>query len=101
VPRQHLGKEDRDGASAAAAPPAVGAKGALAARSLCGGGGGIVTREAAVTVQRAPLAAVWAALLLERKSSAFNAGSSGTKRTHAGRMRRWCPDLWFSLVFPE
>lgn len=41
-------------------------------------------------VQRAPPAAVGAALLLERKSSAFNAGSSATNRTHTGRIRRCC-----------
>jgi len=90
VARQHAGEKKRKGAPATAAPAAIRAESTLPACPLRGGVLSIVARQAAVAVQRATPAAVGAALLLERKSSAFNAGSSATKRTHAGRIRRCC-----------
>ena len=88
MPRQHRGEIERDRATATAPPAAVGAEGALAARSLGVGALRIVTQDAAVAIQRATSAAVGAALLLERKSSVCNAGSSRTNRTQEGRIRR-------------
>jgi hypothetical protein len=92
VPRQHLREIQRYGASAPAALAAVGAVGALAAGALRVCLVGIVAQNDAVAVQRAALAAVGAALLLERKSSLFNAGSSRTNRTQEGGMRRLMPE---------
>lgn len=88
VARQHAGKENCKGAPATAASTAIGAESALAARTLFVGAGGIVAQQAAVAIQRATLAAVGAALLLERKSSVFNAGSSRTNRVQEGRIVR-------------
>jgi hypothetical protein len=92
VPRQHLGEIQCHGAPASAALAAVGAEGALASCALRVCLVGIVAQNDAVAVQRAALAAVGAALLLERKSSFFNAGSSRTNRTQEGGMRRLMPE---------
>jgi hypothetical protein len=92
VPRQHVAKKDGEGAPASAAPAAVRAKHALATVALAVDAIGIVARETAVPVQRAASAAVRAALLLERKSSACNAGSSATNRTHTGRIPPLLPE---------
>jgi len=85
--RHHVGQEDGEGAAAAAAPAAIRAEDPLPAAALSVGVFGIVAQQQAVAIQRAPLAAVGAAPLLEAKSSPSNAGSSGTKRTHGGGMR--------------
>jgi hypothetical protein len=88
---QYAREKNREGAPATAALPAVGAKGALAAGPLLVSGGGVVARQAAVPIQRAALAAVRAALRLERKNSALNAWSSRTKRTQEGGIWPCCP----------
>ena len=80
VSRQHLREEHRERAPAAAAPAAVRAERALAARSLPVGMLRIVAPQTAVAVQRAAPAAVGAALPLERKSTTSRAARSATKR---------------------
>jgi hypothetical protein len=92
VPRQHLGKNQCHGAPASAALAAVGAEGALASCALRVCLVGIVAQNTAVAVQRAALAAVGAALLLERKSSVCNAGSSRTNRTQERGMQGLMPE---------
>lgn len=77
---QHLAEQDRERAATPAAPPAAGAKHALAAEPLPVSAAGIVAQKAAVAIQRAAPAAVGAALRLEGKSCSRSSSASRTKR---------------------
>ena len=87
VTRQHRRQKQGKRAPATAALAAVGAEDPLAPNRLAGGVGRIVAVEQAVPVQRLRLTAAGTALLLERKSSCWSAGSSRTKRNLGGVMR--------------
>ena len=88
---QYAGEKDPECAPATAAAAAVRTEDPLSAGPLRIGTVWIVAQQATMAIQRPAHVAVGAALLLERKSSAFNAGSSATKRMHAGGIRPYCP----------
>jgi hypothetical protein len=88
VPGQHRRQKPRQRASAPAALAAVGAEDPLAADRLAVGRRRIVAVKQAVPVQRLSVTAAGTALLLERNSSCWRAGSSRTKRTWREVMRR-------------
>lgn len=79
MPWQHRGQKQGKRAPAAAALAALGTIDPLAADRLAGRVGRIVAVEQAVPVQRLGATAAGTALLFERKSSCWSAGSSRTK----------------------
>jgi hypothetical protein len=80
VPWQHCRQKQGERVPATAALAAVGAEDPLAPDRLAGGVGRIVAVKQAVPVQGFGETAAGTALLLERKSSCWRAGSSRTKR---------------------
>ena len=78
VTRQNLRQHQRKCFATAATLPAIGTKHPLAADELAAGFNGIITPKNAVPVQRLDPAAAGTALLFERKSVSFSAGSSRT-----------------------
>ena len=91
--RQHIRKEDGEGATATAAPAPVRTKHPLTAPLLGVGRIGRVTQQMAVAVQRTGLSAVGTKLSLESKSSVSSSGSSRTKR----RQESFIPTLLTAL----
>ena len=80
MPGQHRRQKHRKRVPAPAALAAIRTEDPLATEGLAGGTRGIVAVEPTVPIQRLGAAAAGAALLLERKSSCWSAGSSRTKR---------------------
>ena len=92
VPREDLGQEDGEAASAPAALAAIGAPHPLAALAVAFGAVRIVAVELAVGVEGFGSSALRAAELLERKSSAPSSSRLRAKRRSGSFMAPRCPN---------